>query len=106
MKTVAKQFLKRAKLFYKSGVGKAIKKIPFGMGVLIDAAINYFVFREPLGKAISISFVDIFPKFNHKEKILKNFEENGLVLLDYEITYRPMKNSELNDYELENVTKH
>ena len=52
MKTVAKQFLKRAKLFYKSGVGKAIKKIPFGMGVLIDAAINYFVFREPLGKAI------------------------------------------------------
>ena len=52
MKSVAKQFLKRAKLFYKSGVGKAIKKIPFGMGVLIDAAINYFVFREPLGKAI------------------------------------------------------
>ncbi len=62
--------------------------------------------NEPLGKAISISFVDIFPKFNHKEKILKNFEENGLVLLDYEITYRPMKNSELNDYELDNVTKH
>ena len=52
LKTTAKMFLKRAKLFYKSGVGKAIKKIPFGMGILIDAAINYFVFREPLGKAI------------------------------------------------------
>ena len=29
---------------------------------------------EPLGKAISITFFNIFPKFNHKEKILKNFE--------------------------------
>ena len=40
--------------------------------------------NEPLGKAVSISFVDQYPNFEHKEKILKNFEESGLYLLDYE----------------------
>jgi hypothetical protein len=60
--------------------------------------------NEPLGKAVSISFVDQYPNFEHKEKILKNFEENGLYLLDYEITYRPInKNDDLEPY---NITRH
>ena len=59
---------------------------------------------EPLGKAISISFLDKYPSFSHKEEILKNFEQNGLVLLDYEITYSPLKqNDDLAPY---NVTRH
>ena len=39
-----------------------------------------------------------------EEHILKNFEENGLFLLDYEITYRPLnKNDDLEPY---NITRH
>ena len=60
--------------------------------------------HEPLGKAVSISFVDKYPNFEHKAKILKNFEESGLYLLDYEITYRPInKNDDLEPY---NITRH
>ena len=60
--------------------------------------------HEPLGKEVSISFVDKYPNFDHKAKILKNFEESGLYLLDYEITYRPInKNDDLEPY---NITRH
>ena len=31
--------------------------------------------HEPLGKAVSISFVDKYPNFEHKAKILKNFDK-------------------------------
>ena len=43
--------LKRFKLFYKAGPGRFIKKIPL-VGSIIDFAINYFIFKEPLGKAV------------------------------------------------------
>ena len=60
--------------------------------------------HEKLGKAVSLSFVDEFPTFKHKEKILNNFEENGLILLDYQITYRPITAND--DLDFYNVTKH
>ena len=60
--------------------------------------------HEPLGKAVSISFVDIYPNFEHKERILKNFKEKGLYLLDYEITYRPLNSND--DLEPYNITRH
>ena len=74
--------------------------------ILVDAQFFFAPMdeSEPMGKAISISFLDKYPSFSHKEEILKNFEQNGLVLLDYEITYRPLKqNDDLAPY---NVTKH
>ena len=51
VKNTGKMLLKRFKLFYKAGPGRFIKKIPL-VGSIIDFAINYFIFKEPLGKAV------------------------------------------------------
>ena len=51
IKNTGKMLLKRFKLFYKAGPGRFIKKIPL-VGSIIDFAINYFIFKEPLGKAV------------------------------------------------------
>ena len=51
IKNTGKMFLKRLKLFYKAGPGRVIKKIPL-VGAIIDFAVNYFIFKEPLGKAV------------------------------------------------------
>ena len=50
IKNTGQMLLKRFKLFYKAGPGKFIKKIPL-VGSIIDFAVNYFIFKEPLGKA-------------------------------------------------------
>jgi hypothetical protein len=74
--------------------------------IFVDAQFFFAPLNEDegLGKAISISYIDKFPSFEHKTEILKNFETNGLILLDYEITYRPIKaNDDLKDYE---ITRH
>ena len=74
--------------------------------ILVDAQFFFAPLddTEPLGKAISISFLDKYPTFNHKEEILKNFESKGLVLLDYQITYRPVTANDNVDFF--NPTKH
>ena len=51
VKNTGKMLLKRFKLFYKAGPGRFIKKIPL-VGSIIDFAINYFIFNEPLGNAV------------------------------------------------------
>ena len=51
VKNTGKMLLKRFKLFYKAGPGRFIKKIPL-VGSIIDFAINYFIFKEPLKKAL------------------------------------------------------
>tara|TARA_Y100000114_G_C11604554_1_gene252104 strand:- start:22 stop:258 length:237 start_codon:yes stop_codon:yes gene_type:complete len=74
--------------------------------ILVDAQFFFAPLddTEPLGKAISISFLDKYPTFNHKKEILENFESKGLILLDYQITYRPVTaNDDVNFY---NPTKH
>ena len=60
--------------------------------------------NENHGNAISISFLDMYPSFNHKKEILDNFKLNGLVLVDYQITYRPINETDNLDYY--NITKH
>ena len=46
------EFLPIFKVFYKGGAGKFIKKIPFGLGAILDAVILVTLFKEPVGKAI------------------------------------------------------
>ena len=46
------EFLPFLKVFYKGGAGKIIKRIPFGLGAIIDAVIMVTFFKESIGRAI------------------------------------------------------
>tara|TARA_Y100000004_G_scaffold181868_1_gene227999 strand:+ start:376 stop:618 length:243 start_codon:yes stop_codon:yes gene_type:complete len=74
--------------------------------IFVDAEFYFAPLEasEPLGKAISISYIDKYPSFSHKKEILQNFQDNGLILVDYNIRYRPI--SEVDNLNHYNITKH
>lgn len=54
---------------------------------------DFFVENEvdEIGHCVSVVYMDQLPDFPEKLKYIKNFEERGLTVVDYEVKFRPIR---------------
>ena len=70
--------------------------------IFVDAKFFCSTDIEPLGSYIM--HIDKYPSFSHKKEILQNSQDNGLILVDYNIRYRPISEVDnLNHYNIKTL---